>query len=68
METHAGGRLVCCPGQFMRVAKQGDPEFCLKLALYLRDDLNIRSTANFLVVRVICASVACRSPIVAPRI
>mmetsp|Transcript_17840 Transcript_17840/g.53578 ORF Transcript_17840/g.53578 Transcript_17840/m.53578 type:complete len:805 (+) Transcript_17840:292-2706(+) len=26
-----------------------DPEFVLKLALYVRDDLNIRSTANFLV-------------------
>ncbi len=25
-----------------------DPEFVLKLALYVRDDLNIRSTANFL--------------------
>ena len=25
-----------------------DPEFILKLALYVRDDLNIRSTANFL--------------------
>ena len=63
-----GGRLVCCAGQFMRVAQQGDPEFCLKLALYLRDDLNIRSTANFLVVRVSFASVACRSPVLAPRI
>lgn len=37
--------------QFTRVAAEGDAEFCLKLALYLRDDLNIRSTANFLVVR-----------------
>lgn len=30
-----------------RVA-QNDPEFIFKLALYVRDDLNIRSTANFL--------------------
>jgi len=29
------------------VAK-GDPEFILKMALYVRDDLNIRTTANFL--------------------
>ena len=27
---------------------QGDPEFILKLAVYVRNDLNIRSTANFL--------------------
>lgn len=27
---------------------QRDPEFILKLSLYVRDDLNIRSTANFL--------------------
>jgi len=26
-----------------------DPEFILKIALYVRDDLNIRSTANFLI-------------------
>jgi len=30
-----------------RVASK-DPEFILKIALYVRDDLNIRSTANFL--------------------
>lgn len=35
---------------------QTEPEFILKLALYVRDDLNIRSTANFL------AAVACNSP------
>jgi telomerase protein component 1 len=28
---------------------QVDPEFLLKLAVYVRNDLNIRSTANFLV-------------------
>jgi telomerase protein component 1 len=26
-----------------------DPEFIFKLALYVRDDLNIRSTANYLI-------------------
>lgn len=30
------------------VASYGDPEFVLKLALYVREDLNIRSTANYL--------------------
>ncbi|NJM28359.1 MAG: TROVE domain-containing protein, partial [Pseudanabaena sp. RU_4_16] len=30
-------------------AAELDAEFVLKLALYVRDDLNIRSTANFLV-------------------
>jgi len=33
----------------VRKVASKDPEFILKLALYVRDDLNIRSTANFLV-------------------
>lgn len=33
-----------------------EPEFILKLALYVRDDLNVRSTANFL------AAIACNTP------
>ena len=34
--------------EHVRLIAQRDPEFILKLALYVRDDLNIRSTANFL--------------------
>ena len=41
----------------MKVA-QFDPEFILKIAIFVRDDLNIRSTANFLLA-VSCSIEAC---------
>jgi telomerase protein component 1 len=40
----------------------GDPEFILKLAYHIRNELNIRSTANFLV------AMACAFPITKPLV
>jgi len=36
--------------QMVNTVAEQDPEFIFKLALYVRDDLNIRSTANYLLV------------------
>eukprot|EP01116_Phalansterium_solitarium_P003943 TRINITY_DN1478_c0_g1_i1.p2 TRINITY_DN1478_c0_g1~~TRINITY_DN1478_c0_g1_i1.p2 ORF type:complete len:706 (+),score=379.58 TRINITY_DN1478_c0_g1_i1:128-2245(+) len=44
--------------QLVPVVAAGDAEFVLKLALYVRDDLNIRSTANYLLA-LACRHSAC---------